>query len=52
LLRELAIDVVQGTLRDSPAGACMLFGGHRGCGKSTGDRRRGEDRMKGIKSSA
>ncbi|TCJ12275.1 hypothetical protein EZJ19_13130 [Parasulfuritortus cantonensis] len=35
LLRELGIDVAANRLRDIPSGKCILFGGHRGCGKST-----------------
>lgn len=35
LLRELGVDVASRTLRDRPAGKCIVFGGHRGCGKST-----------------
>jgi len=35
LLRALGIDLASRTLRDPPAGACIVFGGHRGCGKST-----------------
>ncbi|WP_300454014.1 AAA family ATPase [Accumulibacter sp.] len=35
LLRELGIDLVDQRLRDIPSGKCVLFGGHRGCGKST-----------------
>ncbi|MCB0067997.1 hypothetical protein [Accumulibacter sp.] len=35
LLRELGIDPGSRQLRDVPAGKCVLFGGHRGCGKST-----------------
>ena len=35
LLRQLGIGVVQRTLRHAPAGACILLGGDRGCGKST-----------------
>ncbi|WP_299068972.1 hypothetical protein [Accumulibacter sp.] len=35
LLRELGIDVDARRLRVPPVGKCILFGGHRGCGKST-----------------
>jgi len=35
LLRELGIDLAANSLRDIPTGKCILFGGHRGCGKST-----------------
>lgn len=35
LLRTLGIDVAANQLRDPPSGKCVLFGGHRGCGKST-----------------
>lgn len=35
LLRELGVDVATNRLRDIPSGKCVLFGGHRGCGKST-----------------
>ena len=35
LLRALGIDLASQQLRDIPAGKCVLFGGHRGCGKST-----------------
>lgn len=35
LLRELGLDVSAKRLRDVPSGKCLLFGGHRGCGKST-----------------
>lgn len=35
LLRELGFDVTDQKLRDAPSSKCILFGGHRGCGKST-----------------
>lgn len=35
LLRELGMDVDARRLRVVPVGQCILFGGHRGCGKST-----------------
>ncbi|MBO3716159.1 MULTISPECIES: hypothetical protein [Candidatus Accumulibacter] len=35
LLRELGIEVDARRLRVPPVGKCILFGGHRGCGKST-----------------
>lgn len=35
LLRALGIDVQANELRDPPSGKYVLFGGHRGCGKST-----------------
>lgn len=35
LLRVLGVDVASNRLRDIPSGKCVLFGGHRGCGKST-----------------
>jgi len=35
LYRELGIDTEQDRLRNIPRGQYLLFGGHRGCGKST-----------------
>jgi hypothetical protein len=35
LLRGLGIDLASSRLRDIPRGRNILFGGHRGCGKST-----------------
>ncbi len=35
LLRKFGMDVDARRLRDIPVGECVLFGGHRGCGKST-----------------
>jgi len=35
LYRQLGVDTGQGLLRNPPRGQHLLFGGHRGCGKST-----------------
>ena len=35
LYRQLGIDIGQNRLRSLPRGQYLLFGGHRGCGKST-----------------
>lgn len=35
LLREFGVDIANNCLRAAPVGKYVLFGGHRGCGKST-----------------